>query len=137
MAGGGTSTGTGTGKEGESTTNPLSSSWTEGITRSQATPLSTSNKHSLFTTIAPSFGTLFATCDNLMDVFFDGVRHPNHTSMANWGSPTKFDIPAGTRMLAIRFCNTDLASSKGILASIGGNSQIYSVKTNDTWHMSC
>ena len=59
--------------------------------------------------------TLFATCDDEMKVYFDGVLQPYHNNDNNWGLTTERAIPSGTKMLGIE-CQ-DRGGAVGILAS--------------------
>ena len=58
---------------------------------------------------------LFATCDNEMKVYFDGIEQEQDDAMADWTKTSQLTIPAGTQVLAIE-CK-DLGSQEGILAS--------------------
>ena len=63
--------------------------------------------------------TLFATCDNFMKVFLDGVlafQDDNYGSdTLQWKITTELDIPRGTKVLGIECL--DIHVAKGILAS--------------------
>ena len=58
---------------------------------------------------------LFATCDNEMKVYFDGIEQEQDDAMADWTKTSELTIPAGTQVLAIE-CK-DTGSQEGILAS--------------------
>ena len=58
---------------------------------------------------------LFATCDNEMKVYFDGILQEQDDAMADWTKTSELTIPPGTQVLAIE-CK-DLGLQEGILAS--------------------
>ena len=58
---------------------------------------------------------LFATCDNEMKVYFDGIEQEQNGAMADWTKTSQLTIPPGTQVLAIE-CK-DIGAQEGILAS--------------------
>ena len=56
---------------------------------------------------------LFATCDNVMKIYFDGIVALSEDN--DWTITTKIVIPSGTKVVGIQ-CK-DLGGYKGILAS--------------------
>ena len=69
---------------------------------------------------------LFATCDNEMKVYFDGVLQPETAGMRDWTVTSYLNIPANTRVLAIECKN--LRGGEGILASTTTG-----LKTDSSW----
>ena len=72
---------------------------------------------------------LFATCDNEMKVYFDGILQEQDDAMADWTKTSELTIPAGTQVLAIE-CK-DTGYQEGILASTNDG-----LVTNLDWHCS-
>ena len=79
------------------------------------------------TTTAPSFGTLFATCDNEMSVYFDGILQPETPGLDNWKRTNEFEIPSGTRVIGIKCRNG--YGDYGIIAHSVGNRHVYGMRT--------
>ena len=77
--------------------------------------------------------TLFATCDNFMKVFVDGVlafQDANYGSdTLQWRVTTELDIPSGTKVLGIECL--DIHVAKGILASTANG-----MFSNGSWECS-
>ena len=73
--------------------------------------------------------TLYATCDDVMKVYFDGELQPETDAMKHWGQTSQLSIPAGTRVLAIECRN--LGAQYGILASTSTG-----LKTGTSWRCS-
>eukprot|EP00092_Neocalanus_flemingeri_P077113 GFUD01095713.1.p1 GENE.GFUD01095713.1~~GFUD01095713.1.p1 ORF type:complete len:167 (+),score=33.54 GFUD01095713.1:88-588(+) len=78
--------------------------------------------------------SLFATCDNLLMIYFDGVLQFEDegwpgTDTYQWTSATELVIPSGTKVLGIE-CK-DLGGNMGILASTSDG-----LVTNGKWQCS-
>jgi len=82
-------------------------------------------------------GSLFATCDNEMEVFLDGVKYTD-PAMKNWAKTSTVSIPSDTDVIAIYGKN--LGGPEGIIASTAtgivtdGSWKCSSVK-EDNWMM--
>jgi len=89
-------------------------------------------------TKAPTLGSLFATCDDRMEVFFDGVKYTD-AAMSKWDNTSEVSIPPHTEVIAIS-CR-DTGHWEGIVASTttgivtDGSWKCSSVKENN-WMMS-
>jgi len=89
-------------------------------------------------TKAPTTGSLFATCDNVMEVFLDGVKYTD-AAMKDWTKTSEVSIPPHTEVIAIY--GKDLGGPRGIVASTttgivtDGSWKCSSVK-EDNWMMS-
>ena len=68
---------------------------------------------------------MFATCQNMMKIYFDGVLQYEDTE-PNLGATTELVIPWGTEVVAIE--SRSQGEAKGILASLS-DGRI----TDDTW----
>ena len=98
---------------------------TTGAPTTTATTITTTEMSS--TTTAPSYGTLFATCDNEMSVFFDGVLQPETPGLKNWKHTNEFEIPSGTRVVGIKCQNG--YGDYGIIAQSAGTRHVYGLRT--------
>jgi len=89
-------------------------------------------------TETPTLGSLFATCDDRMEVFFDGVKYTD-AAMSKWDNTSEVSIPPHTEVIAIS-CR-DTGHWEGIVASTttgivtDGSWKCSSVKENN-WMMS-
>jgi len=89
-------------------------------------------------TEAPTQESLFATCDDVMEVFLDGVKYTD-TAMTHYTKTSKVSIPPHTDVIAIS-CK-DTGGREGIVASTttgiitDGSWKCSSVK-EDNWMMS-
>merc|ERR1712193_241743 len=81
-----------------------------------------------FNEIGQTLGTdlLYATCDDVMTVYFDGFQQPETDAMKHWEKTSQLRIPANTSVLAIQCKN--LGAQEGILASLSTGS-----KTDNSW----
>jgi len=88
-------------------------------------------------TKTPTPGSLFATCDNEMEVFLDGVKYTD-AAMKDYQKTSKVSIPRNTHVIAIY--GKDWGGAEGIIASTttgivtDGSWKCSSVK-EDNWIM--
>jgi hypothetical protein len=72
-----------------------------------------------------------ATCDDLMNVYFDGEEQPSPLTNDQYLNPTTFDVPSGTQVVGISCQDIHGQAAAGIVASFSNG-----LVTDDRWYCS-